>query len=135
MKRNRLFYGVLILISIGLGLFSRKIANSYLPELINDYLGDAIWAGMIFLIFRFTFFYQDTRFIAIISLVFCFLIETSQLYHAPFIDSIRVTTLGSLVLGSGFLWSDFLAYYIGVHIAATFELYLLKRKQYNIALA
>lgn len=135
MKRNRLFYGVLIVLTIALGLFSRKIAYPYLPDLINDYLGDALWAVMIFLIFRFTFFNKDTRYIAIISLAFCFLIETSQLYHAPWIDAIRATTLGGLVLGSGFLWSDLFAYYIGVHAAATFELYILRRKQYNIAFA
>ncbi len=123
------------MLTIALGLFSRKIAYPYLPEIINDYFGDALWAVMIFLIFRFTFFNKDTRYIAIISLLFCFLIETSQLYHAPWIDAIRATTLGGLVLGSGFLWSDLFAYYIGVHAAATFELYILRRKQYNIAFA
>lgn len=135
MKRNRLFYGVLIVLTIALGLFSRKIAYPYLPDIVNEYLGDAIWASMIFLIFRFIFFNKDTRYIAIISLAFCFLIETSQLYHAPWIDAIRATTLGGLVFGSGFLWSDLLAYYIGVHFAATFELYILRRKQYNLAFA
>lgn len=123
------------MLTIALGLFSRKIAYPYLPEIINDYFGDALWAVMIFLIFRFTFFNKDTRYIAIISLAFCFLIETSQLYHAPWIAAIRATTLGGLVLGSGFLWSDLFAYYIGVHAAATFELYILRRKQYNIAFA
>lgn len=135
MKRNRLFYGVLIVLTIAFGLFSRKIAYLYLPDIVNEYLGDAIWASMIFLIFRFTFFNKDTRYIAIISLGFCFLIELSQLYHAPWIEAIRATTLGGLVLGSGFLWSDLLAYYIGVHVAATFELYILRRKQYNLAFA
>ena len=33
-------------------------------------------------------------------------VEESQLYHASWIDSIRGTTLGALVLGHGFLWSD-----------------------------
>jgi hypothetical protein len=135
MKRNRLFYGVLIILTIALGLFSRKIAYPYLPGFINEYLGDAIWSAMIFLIFRFILFREDTRLVAICSLIFCFLIEISQIYHAPWIDLIRETTLGGLVLGSGFLWTDLLAYYIGIHFAATFELYLLKRKQYNLALS
>ncbi len=135
MKRNRLFYGVLIVLTIALGLFSRKIAYPYLPHIINDYLGDAIWSSMIFLIFRFIFIKKDTRLIAIYSVVFCFFIEASQFYHSDWIDSIRATTLGGLTLGSGFLWTDLLAYYMGVHIVATFELYILKRKQYNLALA
>jgi hypothetical protein len=38
---------------------------------------------------------------AAISLAFAFLVEISQFYHAPWIDSIRQTTLGGLVLGFG----------------------------------
>ena len=37
----------------------------------------------------------------IISLVLAFAVEVSQLYHAPWIDGIRSTTLGGLVLGFG----------------------------------
>ena len=40
--------------------------------------------------------------LAFISLLFCYGIEMSQLYHAQWIDSIRATTLGGLVLGYGF---------------------------------
>ncbi len=127
-KKNRFFYLILIVIVIALGLFSRKIAYPYLPDLINDYLGDALWASMIFFIFRFIFIKKDTRLIAICSLIFCFLIEISQLYHAEWIDAIRATTLGGLVLGFGFLWTDLLAYYIGVHLAATMELFVIKRR-------
>ena len=43
-----------------------------------------------------------------------YLIEISQLYHAPWIDAIRATALGGLVLGFGFLWSDILCYTVGV---------------------
>ncbi len=51
----------------------------------------------------------------------------SQLYHAEWIDSIRATTLGGLVLGYGFLWSDLVAYTIGVGIGFLFELILWKK--------
>ena len=49
-----------------------------------------------------------------VALSFSYLIEVSQLYHAPWIDSIRATTLGGLVLGFGFLWSDIACYTVGV---------------------
>ena len=48
------------------------------------------------------------------ALVFSYLIEISQLYHALWIDAIRATTLGGLVLGFVFLWSDILCYTVGV---------------------
>lgn len=49
-----------------------------------------------------------------ISLALAFLVEISQLYHAPWIDSIRQTTLGGLVLGFGFPWTDLACYSVGI---------------------
>lgn len=69
----------------------------------------------------------ETKELAVISLLFCYGIEMSQLYHAPWIDSIRATTLGGLVLGYGFLWSDLIAYTIGVGIGLFLELKLRKK--------
>jgi hypothetical protein len=45
----------------------------------------------------------------------------SQLYHAPWIDSNRGTTLGALVLGHGFVWSDLACYAVGVGLGASIE--------------
>ena len=56
------------------------------------------------------------------ALITCCLDECSQLYHAPWIDLIRSTTLGHLVLGSGFIWGDFVAYAIGVGAGALGEI-------------
>lgn len=47
-QRNRLLYVVFTIIVIILGLSSRKFAFA-LPDLLNDYLGDALWALMILL--------------------------------------------------------------------------------------
>jgi len=49
-----------------------------------------------------------------LSLAFSYCIEISQLYHDTWIDAIRGTTLGALVLGHGFLWSDIVAYTVGI---------------------
>ncbi|KAA0766607.1 DUF2809 domain-containing protein [Bacillus sp. SH5-2] len=125
-KRNRLRYAMFTIIVIILGLSSRKFAF-VLPDLLNDYLGDALWALMIFIGFGFLFPKIETKKLAVISLLFCYGIEMSQLYHAPWIDSIRTTTLGGLVLGYGFLWSDLIAYTIGVGIGILLELKLRKK--------
>ncbi|WP_242268458.1 DUF2809 domain-containing protein [Bacillus cereus group sp. BfR-BA-01408] len=125
-KRNRLLYATFTILVIILGLSSRKFAFA-LPALLNDYLGDALWALMIFIGFGFLFPKIETKKLAFISLMFCYGIEVSQLYHAEWIDSIRATTLGGLVLGYGFLWSDLVAYTIGVGIGFLFELILWKK--------
>ncbi|HDR7517498.1 DUF2809 domain-containing protein [Bacillus mobilis] len=125
-KRNRLLYALFTIVVIILGLSSRKLAFA-LPQLLNDYLGDALWALMIFTGFGFLFPKIETKKLAFISLLFCYGIEVSQLYHAEWIDSIRATTLGGLVLGYGFLWSDIVAYTIGVGVGFLFEFILRKK--------
>ncbi|WP_342714623.1 DUF2809 domain-containing protein [Bacillus paramycoides] len=125
-KRNRLLYATFTIIVIILGLSSRKLALA-LPHLLNEYLGDALWALMIFTGVGFLFPKIETKKLVFISLLFCYGIELSQLYHAEWIDSIRATTLGGLVLGYGFLWSDIVAYTIGVGVGFLFE-FLLRKK-------
>ncbi|MBK5474241.1 MULTISPECIES: ribosomal maturation YjgA family protein [Bacillus] len=125
-KRNRLLYVMFTIVVIILGLSSRKFAFA-LPDLLNGYLGDALWALMIFTGFGFLFPKIETRKLAFISLIFCYGIEISQLYHAEWIDSIRATTLGGLVLGYGFLWSDLVAYTIGVGVGMLGEFVLRKK--------
>ena len=49
-------------------------------------------------------------------------VELSQLYHAPWIDSIRHTTIGGLILGFGFLWSDLACYSLGVGLGVLIEI-------------
>ena len=125
-KRNRVVYALFTIVVIILGLSSRKFAFA-LPHLLNDYLGDALWALMIFTGFGFLFPKTETKKLAFISLMFCYGIEASQLYHAEWIDNIRATTLGGLVLGYGFLWSDVVAYTIGVGVGILCE-FMLRRK-------
>lgn len=133
-KRNRLLYGVLIIIVIILGLYSRRMAD-VIPNFLDIYLGDALWGLMVFIGFGFVFRAMKTKRIALIGISFCYLIELSQLYHANWIDNIRKTTFGGLVLGYGFLSSDLLAYSIGIGIGAIAELLygvLIKGNNFNM---
>lgn len=98
---------------ICLGLLSRKMTD-HLPDLANLVLGDALWALMIYLLFGMVFRNWSVKKVAAFGLAFCFLIELSQTYHAEWIDRLRSTTLGGLVLGYGFLLGDLVAYSIGI---------------------
>lgn len=127
MKRNRLIYLCTAIITMVLGLFSRRFGN-YLPEIINGYLGDALWALMIYQFTAILFPRRKTLQIALFSLAFCYLIEISQLYHAPWVDTVRNTRLGGLVLGFGFLWTDIIAYSFGIGFGALVEKIVYRRK-------
>ena len=119
MRRNRILYLILTIITIILGLLSRKVQG--LPQIISSYSGDALWALMVFFLFSFLFNKKSTIFILVISIIFSYGIEISQLYHAPWIDSIRATTLGGLILGFGFLWSELICYTVGIVIGAIID--------------
>lgn len=118
--RNRFVYLLLAVATIALGLASRRLAG-FLPNFINLGLGDALWAVMVYLFVGAIFNRWAVVRTATVSLAFCYLIEISQLYHAPWIDAIRATRMGGLVLGFGFLWSDMVAYTLGVAAVAIVE--------------
>lgn len=124
MKRNRLLYLILTIIVMILGLLSRRIEN--LPEIISLYSGDILWALMVFLIIAFIFNKKSIIFTISWAIILSYSIEISQLYHAPWIDSIRNTTLGGLILGFGFLWSDLLCYIIGILIGIVIDIMINK---------
>ena len=75
---------------------------------------DALWAMMVALLFALPKPYGTTRKIALSALLFSVAIEFSQIYQADWINALRKTTLGALVLGSGFAWLDMLYYLFGI---------------------
>ena len=109
MLKTKLISLTIAIFLIPIGLATRQYGN----EWMKLYLGDVLWAAMIYWGFKFLF-VQEPKRTAFYALIFCFLIEFSQLYHEPWIDEIRNTRLGGLVLGFGFLWSDMVCYSVGV---------------------
>ncbi len=109
-SRSRPIYAALIALVIMLGLASRVHSA---PHIVHEYVGDVLYAVMIFFGFGFLFPKFPTLKVAALALGFCVAIETSQLYHAPWIDAIRQTRLGGLSFGFGFLWSDLVCYFVG----------------------
>lgn len=57
-KRNRPFYLIMICIVICLGLLSRRI-TVYIPDIIDLYLGDSLWALMIYLLISINIKYEQ----------------------------------------------------------------------------
>ncbi len=98
-----------------------------MPAFLAEYAGDTLWALMLFLLMSTLLAGRPVLARAGISLVLAFLVEITQLYHAPWIDSIRQTTLGGLVLGFGFLWSDLVCYSVGIAIGLIGELAIASR--------
>ena len=97
-----------IIVLIPLGLYSRHL--KWIPE----ETGDALWAMMVFCLWRIILVKQSLRLVAIISLTHSFIVEFSQILRWSWLVSFRSTFIGHMMLGQGFLWTDLLAYLIGI---------------------
>jgi hypothetical protein len=100
-----------------------------LPHFVAKYGGDSLWALVVFLCFGFAFPRGSTTRIALLAVGFAWSVEFLQLYHAPWINGIRSTSLGHLVLGNVFNSPDLLAYAVGVALGAWAERAFLKERQ------
>lgn len=121
MIRTRFVYLLAAIVVVCAGLASRRYREQ-LPAFLAEYAGDTLWALMVYLLVSTLLAGRPLLLRAAISLALAFLVEVSQLYHAPWIDSIRQTTLGGLALGFGFLWTDLVCYSVGVMIGVVAEL-------------
>ena len=120
LQRNPVIQIILIGLACLLGIGSRRCAH-VLPEFIAAYAGDTFWALAAFLGIGLVLPQASTQTIAFLAITLSVAIEISQLYHAPWIDSIRQTTLGGLILGFGFLWSDLACYTGGVGLGVMID--------------
>jgi hypothetical protein len=120
-RRRDPLTGIILIASASvLGIGSRRLAHS-LPWFIAAYAGDTLWALAVFLGIGLLLPRASTGRVALLALAVSLMVEVSQLYHAPWIDSIRQTTLGGLILGYDFAWSDLLCYAIGVGLGVLIE--------------
>ncbi|TGD80887.1 DUF2809 domain-containing protein [Hymenobacter wooponensis] len=96
-----------------LGLCSRHY-GAWLPGWVAVYAGDTLWALLVYWLLGLGWPSCPAKWRAVVAISFSFFIEVSQLYHPAWLEAARNTTLGSLVLGHGFLWSDLVCYTVGV---------------------
>ncbi|MFW0736394.1 DUF2809 domain-containing protein [Flavobacterium sp. T12S277] len=125
MKKRRIHYLFLFLCVVCCGILSRKIA------VIPLCFGDALYAIMMYLLVRILFLNQKITTAVLLSLTICYSIEFFQLYQADWIIALRKTLFGRYVLGQGFLWSDLLAYTVGIAIAFIVEKFTLNYTTYE----
>jgi hypothetical protein len=127
MKR-KILYAVLFVFCTWLALATRS-HKDWFPHLVLVYGGDIIWAGMFVFLLRIFFTKPVLWKLALINYGLGVLDEFSQLNQSPFMLYLRSFTLGRLMLGVGFLWSDIVCYatgtFIGWVIALVIEKYLI----------
>ena len=119
-RKLRICYLSGTVVLIALGLLSRRV------RFVPAACGDALWAMMVYCCFRIVLRREPIIISAMAALITSFAIEFSQMLTPDWLVKIRSTFLGHMLLGQGFLWSDLLAYTIG--IAVIYGLTALIRK-------
>jgi hypothetical protein len=116
--RFRYVAAALLTIVVGLGV---HLGGSFIPPAARDVAGDALWATM--MLWWISAVSPRSRLVtrAGIALGISWLVELSQLYHAPWLDAARSVTLGRLVLGTGFDTRDLVAYAGGVALGCLID--------------
>ncbi|ULO05579.1 DUF2809 domain-containing protein [Paenibacillus sp. 19GGS1-52] len=123
-------YICIFLTVIVLGISSRAFADQ-LPLFVSRHFGDALWGSMVYFGFRVLFTEQKKLHSLVLSLIFSFGIEFSQLYQEDWINSLRSTLVGGLILGKGFLWIDLLRYTVGIGLS--YGLDICAWRWYNVS--
>ncbi|MDR4947911.1 ribosomal maturation YjgA family protein [Neobacillus cucumis] len=119
-RNVRKTYLIYIIAVIFLGLASRKYSHA-LPFFLAENAGDVLWAMMVYFGFRFLLVRKPISPCIMLSLLFSFGIEFSQMYQADWIIQIRSTWLGALVLGKVFLSVDLIRYTVGILLASLWD--------------
>lgn len=127
-QRKRSLQVLILLLVIAAGLASRKYPQ-VLPSFLGKYPGDALWALAAFVLWGLILPKASTTHVALLAILTSVIDELSQLYHAPWIDAIRSTTLGHLLLGFSFSWFDILAYMVGVLMGIILEMVVYRRQE------
>jgi hypothetical protein len=120
MLKARLIYLSLIIVTVIVGLVSRELSSAVVPL----FVGDILWGLAVFLLMRFIFIKQSLSFTITISIIYSYATEFSQLYNAPWIDNMRQTFFGKVMLGETFFVGDIASYTIGIGLGVLVELSL-----------
>lgn len=125
--RLRLRYLALAAATIVAGLLLQAVRRG-LPMAAADILGDVLWGMMIYWLVGAALPETGRLRRTVIALATCWAVEFSQLHHAGWLDSWRATTLGRLVLGSGFDPRDLAAYGLGVLVGFRLDVVIGPRR-------
>ena len=128
MTRKIKTYIPIMLILIALGLPSRlSIPN--LPHWYVAYTGDFLWAMLVFFFFCLIFNLKNKN-TFILTIATTYLIEFTQLFRPAWLETLRSYKIIALIIGYTFVWSDIIAYSLGISLAAIIN-HIIISKKYN----
>lgn len=101
---------------IPLGLATRPFKRHF--DALGSALGDALWALLVFSLVCAALPAWPLSRRVLLTLGLAWLVEISQLWHAPWLDALRHTKLGALAIGGSFSLGDLACYAVGIALGA-----------------
>jgi prepilin signal peptidase PulO-like enzyme (type II secretory pathway) len=111
-RRARIMTGVSIIVVVPLGLATKRCHVGGL-EWIAENVGGALYVVFFCLAAMLVWPRARAGVVALVVLLATCAVELLQLWHPPWLEAIRGTLPGALVLGSTFVWADFPWYFVG----------------------
>ena len=118
--RNRATTICTLVSVICLGLATRRFDQT-LPAFVVSHFGDALWTVAAYLSLAFVFPRWNSLRLGLVAYGLSICVEFSQLLDWPWLNAIRATKFGHLVLGSDFVWIDLVRYFCGAATATVFD--------------
>lgn len=109
-----------LLFTIGLLIIEIAIALFIHDKIIRPYVGDILVAMLVYSFIR-TLFPLSTYVAAVITLLFCYMVEAFQYINIVQVLGIEKSKLASIAIGQSFDWIDLLMYTTGILIVLIFE--------------
>ena len=125
--RNRIAIFVVLIVVAGLGLASRSLSGS-LPVFVTAHAGDALWTVAAYLTLALVWPRWSPLRLGVAAFGVSVAVELSQLIDVAWLNAARQTLPGRLLLGSGFLWLDWLRYLAGAIVATIVDWLLTARR-------
>lgn len=119
-NRHRGLFALFAVLIMVAGLLSRVHSWSALA-IFGKYPGDVLWAQMVYMLVAGCCPRASILRVALISAGLAYADEISQLDQAEWLNALRATTVGHLILGSRFSWLDGLSYTLGIGVCAGLE--------------
>ena len=114
---RRTVYSLIAVVTMVVGLVWRFVWVG-LPPALYKYGGSVLWAAMIYWLAALAAPWLRPIRLALVAALIATAVELFKLVHTPALDAFRLTFVGKVVLGRFFYWSDFVAYYAAIVVAA-----------------
>ncbi|MGA8938685.1 MAG: DUF2809 domain-containing protein [Acidobacteriaceae bacterium] len=124
--RRRAMYGMLLLVTIPVGLAWRMVPMGLSPFFFK-YGGSVLWAMALYWLAAMLMPRMSNGRLATICAAAAAALEFSRLWHLAALDAFRVTLAGRMLLGRYFAFKNIAAYWVAIGFAALVDQWMVRR--------